>query len=57
MIHTGTSNLPGARNTHAQPILCDDLGVDNPDLVIILAHGGRPLWMNEAFFPRPSPQE
>jgi uncharacterized protein len=50
MIHTGTSIFPGARNTHAQPILCDDIGVDYPDLVVILAHGGRPLWMNEAFF-------
>jgi hypothetical protein len=50
MIHTGTSIFPGARNIHAQPILCDELGVDYPDLVVILAHGGRPLWMNEAFF-------
>lgn len=50
MIHTGTSIFPGARNVHAQPILADDLGVDFPDLVVILAHGGRPLWMNEAFF-------
>jgi predicted TIM-barrel fold metal-dependent hydrolase len=50
MIHTGTSIFPGARNVYAQPILADDVGVDFPDLVIILAHGGRPLWMNEAFF-------
>lgn len=50
MIHTGTSIFPGARNVYAQPILADDVGVDFPDLVVILAHGGRPLWMNEAFF-------
>jgi hypothetical protein len=50
MIHTGTSIFPGARNLHAQPMLADDVGVDYPDLVIILAHGGRPLWMSEAFF-------
>src|SRR5580693_4575599 len=50
MIHTGTSIFPGARNIHAQPILCDEVAVDYPDLVLILAHGGRPLWMNEAFF-------
>jgi uncharacterized protein len=50
MIHTGTSIFPGARNTYAQPILADDVGVDFPDLVVILAHGGRPLWMEEAFF-------
>jgi len=50
MIHTGTSNFPGARNVYARPMLADDVGVDFPDLVVILAHGGRPLWMNEAFF-------
>jgi predicted TIM-barrel fold metal-dependent hydrolase len=50
MIHTGTSIFPGARNIHAQPILCDEVAVDYPDLVVILAHGGRPLWMNEALF-------
>ena len=50
MIHTGTSIFPGARNLYAHPMLADDIGVDYPDLVVILAHGGRPLWMNEAFF-------
>jgi uncharacterized protein len=50
MIHTGTSIFPGARNLYAQPMLADDVCVDYPDLVVILAHGGRPLWMDEAFF-------
>jgi hypothetical protein len=50
MIHTGTSIFPGARNVHAQPMLADDVSVDYPNLTVILAHGGRPLWMNEAFF-------
>ena len=50
MIHTGTSIFPGARNLHAQPMLADDVSVDYPNLTVILAHGGRPLWMNEAFF-------
>ena len=50
MIHTGTSIFPGARNIYARPMLADDIGVDYPDLVVILAHGGRPLWMDEAFF-------
>lgn len=50
MVHTGTSVFPGARNLFAQPLLTDDLGVDFPDLTVILAHGGRPLWMEEAFF-------
>jgi len=26
------------------------VGIDFPELVVILAHGGRPLWMEEAFF-------
>ncbi len=50
MIHTGTSIFPGARNVHAQPMLADDVSIDFPNLTVILAHGGRPLWMNEAFF-------
>jgi uncharacterized protein len=50
MIHTGTSIFPGARNLYAQPMLADDVSVDYPNLVVILAHGGRPLWMDEAFF-------
>ncbi|HXT86104.1 MAG TPA: amidohydrolase family protein [Verrucomicrobiae bacterium] len=50
MIHTGTSIFPGARNVYAQPMLADDVAIDFPSLVIILAHGGRPLWMNESFF-------
>ena len=28
----------------------DDVAVDFPRLKILLAHGGRPLWMEEAFF-------
>lgn len=50
MVHTGTSIFPGARNVFADPIYCDDLGIDFPDLTVILAHGGRPLWMETAVF-------
>ena len=50
MFHTGTSTFPQARNKYAQPIFIDDVLVDFPKLKIILAHGGRPLWMDEAFF-------
>ena len=50
MFHTGTSIFPNARNKYAEPIFIDDLLVDFPKLKIILAHGGRPLWMDEAFF-------
>jgi predicted TIM-barrel fold metal-dependent hydrolase len=50
MIHTGTSIFPGARNKFGDPIHVDDVAVDFPRLKILLAHGGRPLWMNTAFF-------
>ena len=50
MVHTGTSVFPGARNKYADPIFCDDIAIDFPKLNIILAHGGRPLWMPTAIF-------
>lgn len=50
MIHTGTSIFPGARNKYGDPIYVDDVAVDFPKLKILLAHGGRPLWMDTAFF-------
>jgi predicted TIM-barrel fold metal-dependent hydrolase len=48
--HTGTSIFPKARNKYGDPIFLDDLIVDFPKLKIIIAHGGRPLWMDTAFF-------
>ena len=48
--HTGTSVFPGARSRTGEPMAVDDVAVDFPDLTIILAHGGRPLWMEQAFF-------
>lgn len=50
MFHTGTSIFPGARNRYGDPIYLDDVAVDFPKLKIIVAHGGRPLWMKTAFF-------
>jgi predicted TIM-barrel fold metal-dependent hydrolase len=50
MFHTGTSIFPGARNKYADPIYIDDVAVDFPKLKIVVAHGGRPLWMETAFF-------
>ncbi len=49
-IHTGTSVFPGARNRFGDPIHVDDVAIDFPDLTIVLAHGGRPLWTSTAFF-------
>jgi uncharacterized protein len=50
MFHTGTSIFQGARNRYGDPIYLDDVAVDFPKLKILMAHGGRPLWMETAFF-------
>src|SRR5689334_22606414 len=50
MFHTGTSIFPGARNRYGDPMFLDDVAVDFPKMKIIMAHGGRPLWMKTAFF-------
>jgi predicted TIM-barrel fold metal-dependent hydrolase len=50
MFHTGTSIFPGARNKYGDPMCVDDVALDFPLLKILLAHGGRPLWMDTAFF-------
>lgn len=49
-IHTGTSVFPGARSRFGDPMDVDDVAIDFPKLTILLAHGGRPLWMDAAFF-------
>ena len=50
MFHTGTSVFAGARNKYGDPMYVDDVAVDFPKLKILLAHGGRPLWVDTAFF-------
>ena len=50
MVHTGTSIFPGARCKYGRLMELDDVAIDFPDLTILMAHGGRPLWMDEAFF-------
>jgi uncharacterized protein len=49
-IHAGTSVFPGARSRFGDPMDVDDVAIDFPRLTILLAHGGRPLWMEAAFF-------
>ncbi|HXI02853.1 MAG TPA: amidohydrolase family protein [Candidatus Saccharimonadales bacterium] len=50
MFHTGTSIFPGARSRLGEPIEIDDVAIDFPEMKIILAHGGRPLWPEQAIF-------
>lgn len=50
IVHTGTSIFPGALNKYGDPMALDEVAVRFPKLKIILAHGGRPLWMETAWF-------
>jgi hypothetical protein len=50
IFHTGTSIFRGARNKYGDPMCLDDVAVDFPKMKILMAHGGRPLWMDTAFF-------
>ncbi|HKQ09507.1 MAG TPA: amidohydrolase family protein [Blastocatellia bacterium] len=50
IFHTGTSIFPRARNQYGDPMFLDDVAVDFPRLKIVIAHGGRPLWTETAFF-------
>ncbi len=50
MVHTGTSIFPGARSKYGDPMALDDVAQDFPDLTILMAHGGRPLWCDTAFY-------
>ena len=50
MFHTGTSIFPRARNVFADPMPIDDVAIDFPKMKIILAHAGRPLYGETAFF-------
>ncbi|WP_248547547.1 amidohydrolase family protein [Metallosphaera sedula] len=49
LIHTGTSIGVKARNKYGDPILVDDV-VKDFDVTLILAHAGRPLWYDTAFY-------
>lgn len=50
IVHTGTSVFPRARNRFADPMFLEDVALDHPDLTIVLAHGGRPIWTEAAVF-------
>ena len=50
LIHTGSSIFKGSKIKYANPLYLDDLAADFPDLCLIMAHSGRGLWYEEAFF-------
>ncbi len=50
LIHTGSSIFPGARLKYGDPLHLDDAAVDFPDLKLVMAHSGRGIWYDRAFF-------
>lgn len=48
--HTGSSVFKGSKIKYADPKHLDDVATDFPELCILMAHGGRGLWYNDAFF-------
>lgn len=50
LVHTGSSVFHGARLKYGDPLYVDDVVVDFPELVILMAHSGRGFWYDAAFF-------
>jgi len=50
LIHTGSSVFKGSKIKYADPIYLDDIATDFPDLRLLMAHSGRGLWYEKAFF-------
>lgn len=50
LIHTGSSVFKGSKIKFADPIHLDDIASDFPDLVLLMAHSGRGIWYEKAFF-------
>lgn len=48
MFHTGTSVFRGSRLKYGNPLFLDDIAVDFPLLRLIMCHGGRGPWYEEA---------
>ena len=48
LFHTGSSVFANSRIKYGNPIFFDDVAVDFPDLKIVMAHGGRGPWYEEA---------
>jgi len=50
IVHCGTSSFSGSVNAYADPVLLDDVFRDFPGLTVLLAHGGRGWWYDQAAF-------
>jgi len=50
IVHCGTSTFSGSVNAFGEPALLDPVFRDFPDLTVVLAHGGRGWWYDQAAF-------
>ena len=50
LVHTGSSAFRGARIKYGDPLHLDDVAIDFPGLNLLMAHGGRPFWYQQAFW-------
>jgi len=50
LVHTGSSAFKGARIKYGDPLHLDDVAIDFPQLNLLMAHGGRPFWYEQAFW-------
>jgi hypothetical protein len=50
IVHCGTSTFSGSVNAYGEPALLDPVFRDFPDLPVVLAHGGRGWWYEQAAF-------
>jgi uncharacterized protein len=50
IVHCGTSTFSGSVNAYGEPALLDPVFRDFPDLTVVLAHGGRGWWYDQAAF-------
>lgn len=50
LVHTGSSVFKGSKIKYADPIHLDEVAADFPELVLLMAHGGRGIWYERAFF-------
>jgi uncharacterized protein len=50
IVHCGTSTFAGSVNAYGEPALLDPVLRDFPGLTVVLAHGGRGWWYDQAAF-------
>jgi len=50
LLHIGSSVIPGTRIRYCDPVCLDDVAVDFPDLIVVMAHGGRGFWYDVCAF-------